>query len=139
MVDVSRGNHQTRFVYGPERNRYKRTDFDHDKDSHKVTYYLGNVELTDFISGERAGEREYKRYVGDMIETIYYDANDQFVKDERHYQLQDHLGSVDVITDEEAQVVQELSFDAWGQRRDCLLYTSPSPRDQRGSRMPSSA
>ena len=24
-------------------------------------------------------------------------------------------------------------------RRDCLLYTSPSPRDQRGSRMPSSA
>ena len=26
-----------------------------------------------------------------------------------------------------------------GQLRDCLLYTSPSPRDQRGSRMPSSA
>ena len=24
-------------------------------------------------------------------------------------------------------------------RRSCLLYTSPSPRDQRGSRMPSSA
>ena len=24
-------------------------------------------------------------------------------------------------------------------QRDCLLYTSPSPRDQRGSRMPSSA
>ena len=27
----------------------------------------------------------------------------------------------------------------WGQCCDCLLYTSPSPRDQRGSRMPSSA
>ena len=26
-----------------------------------------------------------------------------------------------------------------GQRFGCLLYTSPSPRDQRGSRMPSSA
>ena len=25
------------------------------------------------------------------------------------------------------------------ERKDCLLYTSPSPRDQRGSRMPSSA
>ena len=25
------------------------------------------------------------------------------------------------------------------QLEDCLLYTSPSPRDQRGSRMPSSA
>ena len=26
-----------------------------------------------------------------------------------------------------------------GHISDCLLYTSPSPRDQRGSRMPSSA
>ena len=26
-----------------------------------------------------------------------------------------------------------------GELKDCLLYTSPSPRDQRGSRMPSSA
>ena len=26
-----------------------------------------------------------------------------------------------------------------GEVYDCLLYTSPSPRDQRGSRMPSSA
>ena len=25
------------------------------------------------------------------------------------------------------------------ENKDCLLYTSPSPRDQRGSRMPSSA
>jgi len=27
----------------------------------------------------------------------------------------------------------------WGISYSCLLYTSPSPRDQRGSRMPSSA
>ena len=27
----------------------------------------------------------------------------------------------------------------WSRDGDCLLYTSPSPRDQRGSRMPSSA
>ena len=30
------------------------------------------------------------------------------------------------------------SNETW-QSNDCLLYTSPSPRDQRGSRMPSSA
>ena len=34
-------------------------------------------------------------------------------------------------------------YSTWGPQRellnDCLLYTSPSPRDQRGSRMPSSA
>ena len=35
----------------------------------------------------------------------------------------------------------ELDERAYGhaRTRDCLLYTSPSPRDQRGSRMPSSA
>ena len=27
----------------------------------------------------------------------------------------------------------------WTQREDCLLYTSPSPRDRQKSRMPSSA
>ena len=39
-----------------------------------------------------------------------------------------------------------LGFEALGMQTDrrawnkiCLLYTSPSPRDQRGSRMPSSA
>ena len=30
-------------------------------------------------------------------------------------------------------------YDALAQPLTCLLYTSPSPRDQRGSRMPSSA
>ena len=35
--------------------------------------------------------------------------------------------------------VIKADLDKLGQRRPCLLYTSPSPRDQRGSRMPSSA
>ena len=46
----------------------------------------------------------------------------------------------------EQELTQKL-IDVWGEVRqtsaerekDCLLYTSPSPRDQRGSRMPSSA
>ena len=33
----------------------------------------------------------------------------------------------------------EIKFDMIGRYLGCLLYTSPSPRDQRGSRMPSSA
>ena len=32
-----------------------------------------------------------------------------------------------------------IEVTANGQKITCLLYTSPSPRDQRGSRMPSSA
>ena len=41
--------------------------------------------------------------------------------------------------DESTKVLEE--YIEFGDQRDniCLLYTSPSPRDQRGSRMPSSA
>ena len=44
-----------------------------------------------------------------------------------------------------AQMLKELLpglnalFGLEYEKYDCLLYTSPSPRDQRGSRMPSSA
>ena len=38
---------------------------------------------------------------------------------------------------EEAETAVKSVIDRW--LADCLLYTSPSPRDQRGSRMPSSA
>ena len=44
------------------------------------------------------------------------------------------LGLGDIDNDGDIDVVV-----ANGQHWPCLLYTSPSPRDQRGSRMPSSA
>ena len=42
------------------------------------------------------------------------------------------LGDILLETDEGKKVMLI-------ERKTCLLYTSPSPRDQRGSRMPSSA
>ena len=38
-----------------------------------------------------------------------------------------------------AQAGNEAGLDLIARQATCLLYTSPSPRDQRGSRMPSSA
>ena len=35
--------------------------------------------------------------------------------------------------------IKGVQFERWNHAHGCLLYTSPSPRDQRGSRMPSSA
>ena len=37
------------------------------------------------------------------------------------------------------ELLEETGYSATQWARACLLYTSPSPRDQRGSRMPSSA
>ena len=52
------------------------------------------------------------------------------------------LGETCRITRGQTQALSELNpenFDGLAIPGGCLLYTSPSPRDQRGSRMPSSA
>ena len=41
------------------------------------------------------------------------------------------------VVEQKIGQVHEQDIETW--LKDCLLYTSPSPRDQRGSRMPSSA
>ena len=53
----------------------------------------------------------------------------------------DPYGGVEPVFSTEAyvQTLFEIDFDDTISFNPCLLYTSPSPRDQRGSRMPSSA
>ena len=43
------------------------------------------------------------------------------------------------VADNAISAIEDLVSSARAQANACLLYTSPSPRDQRGSRMPSSA
>ena len=46
--------------------------------------------------------------------------------------------SIDQVVEENA-LPHEWSKEVLAELKDCLLYTSPSPRDNRVSRMPSSA
>ena len=50
-----------------------------------------------------------------------------------YFQLKDSVEEKLALTEERitSKLISDVQF--------CLLYTSPSPRDQRGSRMPSSA
>ena len=55
-------------------------------------------------------------------------------------ELQDALDAVSVATDPDAAALQERALLGTNRLAQlCLLYTSPSPRDKRQSRMPSSA
>lgn len=139
---ISKDGHTTRFAYGPDRNRYKRTDSG--ADGTRTTYYLGNVEKITLPDGSR----QVKRYIGGVvIETEDYGKNGALNGQEQHYTYKDHLGSIDVIADSTGVVTDELSFDPWGQRRSGLnwadldaaqiiadygLFTSLAPPTTRG-------
>ena len=116
VKQIKKGAHTTNFIYGPARTRYKRTDkvVNGATTSTTTTLYLGNVEKV-IAPG---GQHTYKRYIADgvLIEQTYNTGGARSSEDTR-YLLHDHLGSIDVITNVIGTVVQDLSFDAWGQRR----------------------
>ncbi|NQZ11383.1 MAG: hypothetical protein HRT35_29880, partial [Algicola sp.] len=113
-VDISKGSHNTQFGYGPARHRFKRTDIDNEKAETTTTHYLGNVE----VITRPTGVVEYKRAInGGVIVTTRSNGTSDV-----RYLHKDHLGSIDMITDESGLLVQSLSFDAFGKRRDTLSW-----------------
>ena len=72
------------------------------------------------------------------LDDFYYLSRATLVKDEKHYDKFDkafdiYFKGIEKLED----VFQALIPEDW--LRNCLLYTSPSPRDLSTSRMPSSA
>ncbi len=97
----------TRFTYDGNRSRWLRTDEENGEIT--TTLYVGNLE----IETKPDGSTQTKRYVGGhVIDTHRSDGTRT-----THYLTHDHLGSIDVITDETGAPVQNLSFDLWGNRR----------------------
>ncbi|WMN60799.1 hypothetical protein NI389_05160 [Pseudoalteromonas xiamenensis] len=112
---------QTEFKYDAKNSRFQRIDKEGDKTT--TTYYAGNTEVV-----IEAGSRQYRRYIGDFaIATVTGRVQTT------RYMYKDHLGSTDVITAEDGALIERLSYDAFGRRRDGLtwgkiqqLYTDPS-------------
>ena len=59
--------------------------------------------------------------------------------DELWSEIQDAPGEIFDVIEYKEEWEKDDKFDVESYINGCLLYTSPSPRDQRGSRMPSSA
>ncbi|MEM7704853.1 MAG: FG-GAP-like repeat-containing protein [Pseudomonadota bacterium] len=97
---------QTSFRYGTDRSRYHR--YDAPTDTH--TYYVGSVEIID----RPGSNRIYRRYISENV-VVDFDPASNFSA--RRYLHRDHLGSIDVITNDLGDVVQDLAYDIWGQRR----------------------
>ncbi|MBY6212820.1 hypothetical protein KUV95_14780 [Microbulbifer agarilyticus] len=122
---ISKGGHTTSFAYSPERKRYWREDVN--SSGTTTTLYLGNVEQV--TTGNIV---KVKRYIqGTAIETDTYNVGSSWSLQESQlrYLHNDHLGSLHRITDENGSVVEELSFDSWGKRRDPINWAAVSVSD----------
>jgi RHS repeat-associated protein len=104
--------HVTSFNDGPDRSSYRRID--NGTAGTTTTRYVGSVE----IIFKPNGDQDRKRYIaGVAVETVHF--GDNAIEDyrETQYLHKDHLGSLNAITDDQGELLQDLAFDAWGERR----------------------
>ncbi|MGD8177397.1 RHS repeat-associated core domain-containing protein, partial [Marinimicrobium sp. ARAG 43.8] len=113
---ISKGGHTTRFAYSPSRSRYLRTD-ESEQGATTLTRYLGNVERITHPGGRLEIKR---RLPGGALVSYTRSADGQPAGKTTHYLHRDHLGSIDTISNDLGQLVGQMSFDAWGQRRNAL-------------------
>src|SRR5690606_10253596 len=76
---------------------------------------------------EENGRTTHKHYIRAGAKVVAVHDRKDSGQTQTHYLLRDHLGSVDVITDETGDVVQRMSFDAFGQRRGAPGSSTSSP------------
>ena len=118
---IAKGGYVTRFAYGPSRKRHTRVE--EGVGGRTVKRYVANIEHIT----KPDGTREVKRYINNnVIVTTRYTADGAKTTESTDYIHHDHLGSLDVVTNEAGLIVAEMSFDAWGQRRDPTTWASLS-------------
>ncbi|OZY85574.1 hypothetical protein CBP51_00530 [Cellvibrio mixtus] len=101
----------TDFKYGPDRARFERKDTKGGQVT--TTHYLGNVERIQ-VAGSPVVE--WKRYVAGAVYTVRT-INGSVEKTNKSFMFNDHLGSLDVVTDHLGKITHSANFDAWGARR----------------------
>ena len=111
---VIAGRNRMTINYGPSKNR---TSMVIDENGQKTTYgYFGS--LFEFV--QKNGESTYKNYifaVGKCVAIVENVVTPKTSKTRTLYVHHDYLGSILAYSDENQNLVSELSYDAWGRRR----------------------
>jgi RHS repeat-associated protein len=119
---ITEGSNYTNFTYGPDYSR-KYTDGVINGKTVEM-FYSGNYEH-EIVDGE-SRELHYVVAYGQIVAIF----EKKTTTEAMHYVHTDHLGSVNVITSSTGAIEQELSYDAWGNRRNpttwAKLTTAPA-------------
>nr|VFK45027.1 MAG: RHS repeat-associated core domain-containing protein [Candidatus Kentron sp. TC] len=115
-----RGGRTIGFDYGPDRAHYRKVGFTTEGNAQR-TIYLGKLfeqETTDRASGDTV-RRKHFLYADGQLVAIHIKTEQSGVPqpDETRYLHRDNLGSIDTITDGRGNIVERMSYEAFGQRR----------------------
>jgi RHS repeat-associated protein len=114
-ITISKSGYYVDFTYGVGGQRFKRIETNYSQSSQsKHTHYVGNVE---FVKVPNSSVWIAKRYISDKILITKVNST-QTVR----YLLSDHLGSTHVIVKSNGLKEQEMSFDAFGARRNATTW-----------------
>jgi RHS repeat-associated protein len=108
---ISRGTTTIGFAHDPQHQRYKQT-----APGKEVLYLNAGGVLVEKITGT-SGSVTWNNYLfvaGKMVGMRVERSSGEV--DTRYFH-RDHLGSVAILTDDAGNVVERLSYDAWGKRR----------------------
>jgi RHS repeat-associated protein len=111
-----KGTNSVEFSYGPEYDRYKKKEI---KDTGTVeTIYIDKV-YEKITEGNRTTHK-YFMYAEGHLATIHVKTFDNTTQlpDETRYLHYDPLGSVDTITDNRGNIIERISYEAFGKRRE---------------------
>jgi RHS repeat-associated protein len=106
-TSITRGTTTIGFSHDPEQQRFQQTA------PGGTTLYLGSAEK---FTGSGGAVRwtNYLMTAGGLV-GVHVENSEETTS--TRYFHKDHLGSIAVITDEAGAVVERLSYDAWGKRR----------------------
>ncbi|WNO08554.1 FG-GAP-like repeat-containing protein [Teredinibacter sp. KSP-S5-2] len=113
IQQLEKAGRKTNFYYSTGRNRYKRVDTDTDN-KQTTRLYIGSVEKVYYPDGSV----HWKRNIGGIAQVTHkFNASDIETERELLFMHKDHLGSINLMTNAVGDIVQEMAFDPWGERR----------------------
>jgi RHS repeat-associated protein len=112
-------NDTTTFVYAPNRSRYQKTQTKASSNTTITTTYIGK--LYEQIKQNTSTEHKHFIYADGQLIAINIKtdttADTPSIPDKTRYLHYDNLGSIDTITDGQGNIVERMSYHAFGQRR----------------------
>ncbi len=120
------------FAYDANQKRFRRLDQLPSGQTLTETLYVGNVEIITENPDSATPVTSYKRYIGDTVIVTEGDTSHRV-----EYTHKDHLGSLNAVTNDNGNLITQLSFSAFGQRRNHLDWQTPinsNPAEQTTTR-----